>query len=101
MVVHVVGGVDDHEVLQLRCVAQCMCIWPPPSATRPAGIRSSANTASTAPMAAAPMNPAEDASAAPVAVTSEPALLATADRMATPSAAPISWPVIRNPEATQ
>ena len=46
------------------------------------------------------MNPGENASAAPVAVVRMPAVLATADRTATPSAAPISWPVIRNPEAT-
>ena len=51
-------------------------------------------------MTAAPMNPRENASAAPVAVVRLPAVLATADRTATPRAAPISWPVIRNPEAT-
>src|SRR3954465_4277496 len=77
-----------------------MCMFPPPPITLVAGIRSIAKTAKTAPIAAAPMNPAENASAAPVAVASDPALDATADRMATPSAAPISWPVIRNPEAT-
>jgi hypothetical protein len=46
------------------------------------------------------MNPAKNASVAPATVTSEPALLANADRLATPSAAPISRPVIKNPEAT-
>ena len=46
------------------------------------------------------MNPREKASAAPLAVVSAPAVLATADRTATPRAAPISCPVIRKPEAT-
>ena len=46
------------------------------------------------------MNPREKASAAPLAVVNAPALVATADRTATPRAAPISCPVIRNPEAT-
>ncbi len=63
-------------------------------------IRSSAKTATTAPMPAAPTNPREKASAAPLAVVRLPAVLATAERTATPRAAPISCPVIRNPEAT-
>ena len=74
--------------------------WPPPSVARVAGIRTSAKTATTAAMTAAPMKPRENASAAPAAVVSVPAVLATADRTATPRAAPISCPVIRNPEAT-
>ena len=80
--------------------SQCMCRWPPPPAVRVAGIRTRATAAKATAMTAAPMNPRENASAAPLAVVNAPALLATADRTATPRAAPISCPVIRKPEAT-
>ena len=77
-----------------------MCIPPVPPVTWVAGIRTRAKTADTAAIAAAPMNPREKASAAPVALVREPAELAIADRTATPSAAPTSCPVMRNPDAT-
>jgi hypothetical protein len=49
-----------------------------------------AKIATTAATTAAAMKPREYASAAPAAVVSVPAVLATAERTATPSAAPIS-----------
>ena len=51
-----------------------MCMWPPPPVTSRGGHPQQAKTATTAPMTAAPMNPAENASAAPVAVVRMPAL---------------------------
>jgi hypothetical protein len=61
---HVAGALGQ-AVCGGRERLQCICMWRPPPATRLAGIRTSANTATATPMTAAPKKPREKASAAP------------------------------------
>lgn len=76
-----------------------MCIPAPPAAIRVAGILAKETAPTTTARTAAATKPLENPLATPFAVVRLPALVATADRTATPRAAPTSWPVMRNPDA--